>query len=347
MKKPPLPLDEPQRLEALLAMGVLDTPVEERFERITRLARKFFGTGVAAVTLVDAERQWFKAVEGLDIKETPKEVSFCAHALLDDEVFLVEDAQTSEAFKDNPLVTGEPYIRFYAGIPLHSPGQMRVGTLCIIDDKPRRAQDIDISVLRDLAALAEREFCLESPLNRAPDIGLGNTAHPLLLDEVTSLWNWDGITRLLEEASHRLRLVGGEQTLVWLQVNYSLPPDPGVAMINQVQRELARELLAGLDYRDTVGRIGGGQFMLILDGVDRDSLVSRLGLLCDRVRGYFLHSPAELQHLRLTARCGAPLKLSIADLLDELEQQLPDYTDPLGTLSLDYYGVRERIRLLP
>ncbi|MGM0578366.1 MAG: PAS domain S-box protein [Myxococcota bacterium] len=158
MQTPEIPADEAARLEALRELCVLDTPPEERFDRITRMAQRLFSVPIALVSLVDAERQWFKSRQGLDATETSREVSFCGHAILDDETFVVEDAAADPRFADNPLVTDEPRIRFYASRPLHAPGGQRVGTLCVIDRKPRDLSPEEWELLRDLAAMAEREL---------------------------------------------------------------------------------------------------------------------------------------------------------------------------------------------
>jgi len=157
----PLPPDEPARLRALHALGILDSPPEERFDRITRLAQRVFNTPIALVTLIDAERQWFKSRQGIADAETPRESSFCAHAIHDDRVFVFPDALHDGRFADNPLVAGTPRIRFYAGRPVRVDGR-RVGTLCLIDRRPRELGDEDARTLDDLATLVERELAAET-----------------------------------------------------------------------------------------------------------------------------------------------------------------------------------------
>jgi phosphoribosyl 1,2-cyclic phosphodiesterase/DNA-binding response OmpR family regulator len=153
----PVPADEEARLRALHDAGILDSPAEERFDRITRLARRVFDVPIALVSLVDAERQWFKSRQGIDAAETPREISFCAHAIHDDRVFLVPDTLTDPRFADNPAVTGDPRVRFYAGRPVHVDGR-RVGTLCLVDRRPRELRDDDVRALDDLAILVEKEL---------------------------------------------------------------------------------------------------------------------------------------------------------------------------------------------
>lgn len=157
MQPPALPDDEQERLSALASSGLLDSPAEERFDRLTRLACALFDVPIALVSLVDRDRQWFKSRQGLDACETGRDISFCGHAILDEPVLQIVDASEDARFADNPLVTGPPHIRFYAGAPLKFEGH-RVGTLCLIDRRPRSLDPAQLDRLRDLAALAEREF---------------------------------------------------------------------------------------------------------------------------------------------------------------------------------------------
>ncbi|CCQ72824.1 PAS domain S-box protein [Magnetospira sp. QH-2] len=158
MKAPAIPRNDALRLLALENLCLLDTASEERFDRITRVAQAHFKVPIALVSLVDKERQWFKSRQGLDATETPRDISFCGHAILQDDVFVIGNALEDERFADNPLVTGAPKIRFYAGAPLFAPGGERVGTLCIIDVEPRHLSTEQVSTLRDLADGVEAEM---------------------------------------------------------------------------------------------------------------------------------------------------------------------------------------------
>jgi GAF domain-containing protein len=161
----PIPDDDDDRLAALRRLLILDTPPEERFDRIVSFAAREFDVPIVLVSLVDEQRQWFKAVVGLDACETARDISFCGHAITSDEVLVVPDALTDPRFADNPLVLGEPLIRFYAGAPLTLPGGARVGTLCLISPRPRDYDEVDRAIhlaLRDLVVeeLLRRESTL-------------------------------------------------------------------------------------------------------------------------------------------------------------------------------------------
>ncbi|HEY1011654.1 MAG TPA: PAS domain S-box protein [Herpetosiphonaceae bacterium] len=160
----PTPPDDQDRVSSLRRLGILDTPAEARFDRLTHLAQLVFRVPIVLISLVDANRQWFKSCIGLEVSETGREVSFCAHALLTpDKTFFIPDATKDARFAANPLVTGEPHIRFYAGKPIKSPDGAAVGTLCLIDSQPRAIFSADDErALGELAALVEQELALTS-----------------------------------------------------------------------------------------------------------------------------------------------------------------------------------------
>jgi ribonuclease BN (tRNA processing enzyme) len=153
-----LPPDEVERLVALNGLDILDTEPEERFDRTTRIAAALFDVPTAMISMVDLDRQWFKGRHGIQITETPRDVSFCAHAILGDDILEVPDTLRDDRFADNPVVTGEPKVRFYAGVPLRAPDGHRVGTLCVLDNRPRSLTDSQRQLLRDLGQLVEVEL---------------------------------------------------------------------------------------------------------------------------------------------------------------------------------------------
>jgi GAF domain-containing protein len=142
------------RIAALKGYGVLDSPNEEEFDAIVRETARALRTPIALISLVDENRQWFKAKVGLQASETPRSISFCTHAIRGPDIFVVEDATKDERFSDNPLVIGDPSIRFYAGIPLKTDSGQRIGTLCVLDHKPHQA--LDEADAEKLAAFAEQ-----------------------------------------------------------------------------------------------------------------------------------------------------------------------------------------------
>ncbi|MCC5792214.1 MAG: GAF domain-containing protein [Legionellaceae bacterium] len=154
------PAGESDRLAALYELKILDTPPEERFDRIVRLASRYLSAPIAYIALLDTDRQWFKASCGLQAKQTPRNISFCNHTIQQAHPLVVPDARQDERFANSPLVTNAPNIRFYAGFPLSTAEGFKVGTLCISDTSPRQLQPEQLSILKDLADLAEDQLTL-------------------------------------------------------------------------------------------------------------------------------------------------------------------------------------------
>lgn len=151
MTSAPLSFDEEKRLNALKRYQILDTETELEYEELVKLASELCEVPISLITLIDSNRQWFKARIGLDLPETPRTIAFCAHAILNDSLMTIEDATHDERFSDNPLVTDEPDIRFYAGMPLITPDGYKLGTLCVIDRKPRKLSPLQKRGLEVLA----------------------------------------------------------------------------------------------------------------------------------------------------------------------------------------------------
>ena len=157
-----IPNQEVERLEALRAYNILDTPSEQVYDDITTLAAFICDVPIALISLVDADRQWFKSKVGLNVSETPRDVSFCAHAILSKGTMVINDALNDERFVNNPLVTCAPNVRFYAGVPLTTPDEQEIGTLCVIDHQPRKLSDAQKKTLEALA----RQVVMQLELRR-------------------------------------------------------------------------------------------------------------------------------------------------------------------------------------
>jgi len=183
MEAPPKPENEPERLDALDDHQVLDTPPDESLDRITELARHMLKTPIALVSLVDEERQWFKSRQGLNAKETPRDVGFCAHAICEEDVMVVPDASRDRRFEDNPLVTEEPKVRFYAGAPLQDSEGHALGTLCVLDTAPREIDTEQIAMLEGLASVVMDEMHLRRLASFDPLTALPNRRYFMDLSE--------------------------------------------------------------------------------------------------------------------------------------------------------------------
>jgi len=252
---PPTPPDEEARLAELRSLGVLDTAAEERFDRFTRLARRLFGVPIALVSLVDEDRQWFKSKQGLDVCETGRDVSFCGHAILGSEVLVIEDAREDERFADNPLVTGESNVVFYAGYPIVGPRGGHLGTLCLIDDRPRTFSDEDRQALTDLGQMVSSELCA---------VQLATS------DPLTGLTNRRGFSAMAQQAVAVAHRHGAELALAVLdldgfkEVNDTFGHEQG----DRALVDFARMLQEVFRTSDTVARTGGDEFCVMLVGTD-------------------------------------------------------------------------------
>jgi GAF domain-containing protein len=154
----PIPSYDQERLAALREILILDTPPEERFDKIVQFASQEFNVPIALISLIDENRQWFKARVGLDACETGRDVSFCGHAILQPDIFVIPDARLDPRFADNPLVSNPPHVIFYAGAPVPLPSGFVIGTLCLIDHKPRDLDATEMAILTSLRDLLVEEL---------------------------------------------------------------------------------------------------------------------------------------------------------------------------------------------
>jgi len=256
LQKPDIPQDEEARLKKLRSLNILDSPAEERFDRLTRIAKRIFGVPIVLVSLVDENRQWFKSRVGLSVSETPRDISFCGHAILGSELFIIPDATKDERFVDNPLVVNEPHIRFYAGCPLLSPDGSKLGTLCIMDRKPRNLSEEDLEILKDLASMVEREIA---------------AVQLATIDELTNISNRRGF---MIPAQHILDLCarqGIPASLVFLDLNKFKPINDifGHAEGDRALTAFADQIKTIFRKSDLFARLGGDEFVVLLTNTSK------------------------------------------------------------------------------
>ncbi|MBV4495897.1 sensor domain-containing diguanylate cyclase [Pseudomonas sp. SWRI12] len=271
MLAPGKPDNEAVRLKNLHSLKLLDTAPEERFDRLTRLARRLFDVPIALVSLVDANRQWFKSSAGLEASETSREVSFCAHAILQDQILEICDAEQDERFHDNPLVTDTPGIRFYAGHPLGLEDGSKLGTLCLLDTKPRRLNDEERELLRDLARMAEQEMVAVQMAS---------------MDELTLLSNRRGFRTLAQHALSVCDRLSRPATLLFFDLNDFKPINDryGHAEGDNALKTFADVLRIAFRESDVIGRLGGDEFVALLTGsshVETTTIMARLQEILD------------------------------------------------------------------
>lgn len=257
MLPPKKPDNERARLASLHGLGILDTSPDDCFDRITRIAKRLFGVPVALISLVDEDRQWFKSRQGLEATETPRDVSFCGHAILDFDPLIIPDAHEDDRFLDNPLVTGEPKIRFYAGCPVALPDGSRVGTLCLVDQEPRELAKDDEAMLRDLAAIVEREL---AALQLAT------------IDELTRICNRRGFESVSAHVLKMCRRLGEPASLYYLDLDRFKHINDGFGHLegDLALQEFALALTRTFRESDVLGRMGGDEFAVLVTNASHD-----------------------------------------------------------------------------
>jgi GAF domain-containing protein len=259
--KPEKPADEPARLQALHQLNILDTPLDPVLERITRLTKKMLDVPIVTISLIDSDRQWFKSEQGLDVCQTDRDISFCAHAILQDEVFVVPNALQDPRFCDNPLVVGEPYIRFYAGYPIRTLDGYKIGTLCIIGHEPHNITPEEIETIKDMATLVEDHLNSQQQKQYQSKImcELDQAKREKMIDALTRIWNRAGIEMNFREHADIAKNNNNYLALTMIDIdNFKHINDTyGHNAGDEVLREVTKRIMSALNDRDTLGRWGG------------------------------------------------------------------------------------------
>jgi diguanylate cyclase (GGDEF)-like protein len=258
----PIPHNEVQRLRDLERQGVLDHPGDEHFDRLVTLTASVLDTPIALISLVDSDRQWFLARHGLELKETPRQMAFCAHAIAGDETLVVPDASQDSRFNTNPLVIAEPNLRFYAGTPLQSREGHNLGTLCVIDRQPREFAAKQVTLLEELAQLVLRELELRRRLTVNPLTGLANR------------------TSFLEQAEPELqRARVEEEPLAMLALELDQFSQVRIRWGQEASDRALHDVAACLQAQhrpqDLLGQIGDQAFAMLMVDVDQAAAMER------------------------------------------------------------------------
>ena len=272
MKKPDIAQDEQARLEALRLLGVLDTPPEERFDRLTRMAKRLFGVPIALVSLIDEHRQWFKSCLGLSVSETPRDISFCGHAILGSDLFIIPDTKKDPRFADNPLVLGAPHIRFYAGCPLSAPNGQKLGTLCIIDNQPRSFDKEHLEALKDLASMVERELA---------------AVQQATLDELTHISNRRGFMMLTQQSLYLCERQKMTASLVFMDLDkFKSINDSFGHTEGDRATVFAERMKRTCRNSDVYARLGGDEFVMLFINASKESANKAVKRLSQSVEKY-------------------------------------------------------------
>lgn len=289
MIRPPLPADEAARQATLDAYRILDTPREAAYDDLVEIAAAICDVPIAVITLVDRDRQWFKAARGLDATETAREVAFCAHAILDpDHTTVVTDARQDARFSANPLVVGDPNVRFYAGAPLRASDGQPLGTFCVVDDRPRELAPAQRSALEALSRqatrlmelhrvshelrlqLEERGWYEQQLLHYQQELEHQNAdlAEQSMTDPLTGLANRRAFSRTLDLAIEHAQAMGTPLSVAIVDIDHfkSINDLHGHAEGDRVLQMLGAMLLSTETARGRVARFGGEEFVRLLPG---------------------------------------------------------------------------------
>jgi diguanylate cyclase (GGDEF)-like protein len=283
------------KLANLHSLDPFYTPLEERFERITRLARRALNVPIAAITVVQGDRQWFKSVAGWQVTELPMSKSLCAEVIREGKQMIVSDTLEDLYMMENPVVCNKPKIRFYAGFPLRDSEHKTIGTFCVMDVKPRKTDASFATTLADLGDMAQRElFTVElSNAQSALVAKLGEARRQAMFDPLTRLWNRRGATDLLNSAlkeaarhDHSLGICLADIDN-FKQVNDSFGHQVG----DQVLRRVAGSIVASVRPQDIVCRWGGEEFLVIVHDIDEKGCVAIGERICAGMRELPIQTP--------------------------------------------------------
>lgn len=315
---PAWPLDEHQRLASLRGLHLLDTPVEERFDRLTRLAQRLFDVPIAIISLVDEHRQWFKSRVGVDVIQTPRSISFCGHVILDNDLFEVSDALTDSRFEQNPMVVGHPNIRFYAACPITSLDGQRIGAFCIKDTKPRTLSPAERQALWDLARITEREI---------------NVTELATRDELTGLSNRRGFMMMAEHALTLCARRRSSGVLAYLdfngfkQINDTYghaEGDVALKLMGQAMQETFR-------VNDLTARLGGDEFAVLFPRSRPQAAQALIKRLRNRLRVLCEDKPYQVEFACGLVEWSPDEPVPLDMLLMEADRRM--YRDKPGAMS--------------
>ena len=304
----PIPPNESARLESLRRMLQSSVPTEASLDHVTHAARRIFGMPVALISVVDSDRLWFKSCSGLNVRETPRDISFCGHAILEEAPLVVEDALLDPRFADNPLVTAEPKIRFYAGRPLRTSENFALGALCIIDHEPRRLSEDDLRLLEDLGLWAETIFASKqlSEAQRALRTELDEAKRETMVDPLLHVWNRWAIVDILEREAKRALRHHDPLSVLMLDVGHiaSITDRYGKSTADAMLKEVTRVFNGVLRPYDAVGRCSGAEFLVVLPDTDGHAAAAIAKRLRQRIADCTVMADSDSEVVSCTASTG-------------------------------------------
>ncbi|MEO9337741.1 sensor domain-containing diguanylate cyclase [Mesorhizobium sp. SB112] len=295
--------DEAARLAAVHRYDLLDTPPEPEFEQLTVLLKSIFAAPIVLISLIDDRRQWCKSSIGLDIKELPRDQTFCQYTIRSLDVMVIEDATQDPRFKDHPFVTQEGGIRSYLGAPLTSPDGYNIGTICIIDTKPRIFTQNDIAVLKQFSDVVISQFELRQIASR---------------DMLTGVWTRRAFLEAAKKELARYHRHGHTISLALFDLDHfkSINDAHGHGVGDAVLRETVRSCHEAMRGEEVLGRIGGEEFAMLLVNVSGDAALQAADRFRSNIEGASIKQEPEL---RFTASFGVA---DCSTLINSVEEWL-------------------------
>jgi len=324
----PIPPNESARLESLRRMFLSCAPPEASLDRVTHAARRIFGTPVALISVVDSDRLWFKSCIGINVRETPRDISFCGHAILEDQPLVIEDTLLDPRFADNPLVIAEPRIRFYAGRPLRNEENFTLGALCVIDYEPRIMSEDERRLLDDLGRWAEAIFSSTqlSQAQRALEAELHESKRESMLDPLLHIWNRWAIVDILEREAKRALRHHDALSVLMVEVEHlaSIRERYGQPAADAMLKEVARTTHSVLRPYDALGRCGEEDFLVVLPDTDRHAAAAVARRLRARVADCTVTADTERVSCRVSTGVACIDRNASASSVDTLVASAAD-----------------------
>ena len=316
MIAPDIPDNESSRIAELQALHILDTPPEERFDRVTRLTQKMFDVPMCFISFIDSDRQWYKSTQGTNETESCREASFCGHAILSDDVLTVDDHR----FSDNPAVAGEPHIRFYAGAPIIMPSGNRLGTLCIVDTEPRSFCKGDEEILRDFCDLIVAELINQQEA---------------ATDSLTGVFNRRGFEMLAEKAVLNARRYGWDCCLMYIDINRfkSINDTYGHTLGDRALKSICKIISFEIRESDILGRLGGDEFAVMMINCTEPKAQHKAAILIEAVDEFNSrsHLPFDLSISYGIVQTNPHLHQCLGDVMHQADMMMYQYKRALAS----------------
>jgi diguanylate cyclase (GGDEF)-like protein len=329
MLAPNLPINISENPHALLSAEILDGPLREKFERIIRLAKNLFDVPIALVSFFDDQSKLFKSLLGEDVLETPHERSFCGHVLSQEDIFNVPETFHDKRFQDNPYVLGDPHVRFYAGYPIQL-NRQNLGTISIIDNKPRHFSTEQLNWLQDVAALVETEiqnYTITTDKGKlVSDLDQARMAS--MVDPLTSLWNRQGVFNILRYRMDEYILTSKGFAVAILDIdNFKMINDTyGHDAGDYTLKAVSQTLIKGCRDSDAIGRWGGEEFLLLINETNPNHILE----IAERIRTTISaqhislpQEPTKIVTVTIGLTCIVPRTYpTLEDLINKADQAL-------------------------